>query len=226
MKRKVLFSILVFTLCICLVGCNKKEEKKEKESKITGGWEIEDSVKGPSISNDILKIYNNSGVDKNYELVALLGKQVVSGTNYMFLVKDGSIYKIIVVYNNLENKATVTSTIDFDITKYVNKDISNDGEKLLGGWNVDILSIEKVLDDDIQIAFDKATKEISGITYTPIGVLGHQIVSGTNYAVLAYGELSTKEENNGIYLLTLYKDLDGNSKIVSSAYIDLANFNK
>ena len=69
-----------------------------------------------------------------------------------------------------------------------------------------------------------------GATYKPIALLGTQLVSGTNYALLAFGTPSTKElvnnTNTGVYILTLYEDLHGTCEIVSSSYIDLSKYNK
>ena len=230
MKGKFIFGILLITMCIFIAGCNKKENAKEnekgnEEKTVLGGWTIDDVKEQSNINADALNTFKNVN-DKNYKLVALLGEQVVAGTNYMFLVKDGSSYKVIVVYNDLDNNSKITSTEAFDITKYVNKDISYKGEKVSGGWNVTIPTDEVKLDSEVQSIFEQATNEMTGISYSPINVLAHQLVSGTNYAVLAYGSLTTAEENNGVYLITLYKDLKGASKIASSAYIDLAEFNK
>lgn len=49
------------------------------------------------------------------------------------------------------------------------------------------------LDENTQPVFEKATETLNGITYYPLTVLGKQVVAGTNYAVIAYGTLSTKD---------------------------------
>ena len=64
------------------------------------------------------------------------------------------------------------------------------------------------------------------MSYKPLVLVGKQIVSGTNYAVICYGAPTVPDAKEGIYLLTIYEDLDGNGKFLSSAYIDLADFNK
>lgn len=221
MKRKILLSLLII-VCLLTVGCGKKEEVKEN---IVGGWEIDGTREMAIFDNDALEAYKRAN-DKGYQLVALLGKQVVSGTNYMFLVKDAGNYKVVVVYNNLENKSTITSVSDFDITKYVNEDISYKDESVVGGWYVDIPAGDIMIDSEIQSIFNEAMEKIQGAYYKPLGVLAHQVVSGTNYAVLAYGRINTTEENSGVYILTLYKDLNGTSEIVSSAYVNLSEYNK
>ena len=86
------------------------------------------------------------------------------------------------------------------------------------------------LDEKTQKIFDEASEKLTGTTYYPLTVLATQQVSGTNYAVIAYGTPSVKELVNdsttGVYILTLYQDLKGTSEIVSSSYIDLSEYNK
>lgn len=221
MKGKFLLSILLIAICVFLVGCGKKEA----EPIIDGGWEVDLLNERTIVEDDAIVAFKKAN-NKNYKLLALLGKQIVAGTNYMFFVKENSSYKVIVVYSDLDNNAKVTSTTDFDITKYVNENISYKNEDVVGGWYTDIPSKAVMLDEDVQSALDQAVNNLDEIDYMPIGVIGHQVVAGTNYAILAYGRVNDDEANDGVYLLTLYKDLEGNGKLVSSAYIDLADFNK
>ena len=218
MNKRLFISIIIFIFGMLLVGCNGNNKK-------VNSWDIDLVDKQAIISSEAMDVFNSVN-DNKYQVVALLGKQVVAGTNYMFLCKDDNSYKVMVVYNNLENKASITSISDFDVTKYTNENISNNYGNLSGGWYVDVPSKGVMLDEKIQTAFDEATSKITGATYLPIGVLAHQMVSGTNYAVLCYGKLATQEENNGIYLLTLYEDLHNTREIVSIAYVDLATFNR
>ena len=64
------------------------------------------------------------------------------------------------------------------------------------------------------------------MSFKPLVLMGTQVVAGTNYAVLCYGSATVPDAKEGIYLLTLYEDLEGNGELISTAYIDLANFNK
>ena len=82
-----------------------------------------------------------------------------------------------------------------------------------------------MLDQSIQSAFDKATETLIEISLNPIAVLGKQIVSGTNYAILCYGRI-TESSLYSIYLITLYEDLNGKAEIVSQAYVNLSDYNK
>lgn len=231
MKKKLLFSFLLLIALVIVVGCNKKEEEKEKS--LLGGWELLLTDKQVTIPEEVTKVFDAATKDyvgMDFEPVALLGTQIVAGTNYMFLCKGKPVvpnpetsYKIVVVYENLEGKSSIIHANDFDFVKYVNKNSINKYEELSGGWAVSMPEQGVKLEDKVQTAFDNASKKIQDAKYLPIGVLGKQLVSGTNYALLAYGSINNV---NGIYLLTLYEDLNGTQEIVASSYVDLAEYNK
>ena len=228
--------LLVLLLCLCVVGCGKKAEKKEekKEENLSGGWEIATEFETYLPIKDA-EIFYKATKDESEQVlpIALLGKQVVSGTNYMFLVQKDNEYYVYVIYENLENKLSITKKTKFELTKYTNENKELDSKASVGGWKVvvpeeDIPSMK--LDEKTQKIFDEASEKLTGTTYYPLTVLATQVVSGTNYAVIAYGTPSTKELVNdsttGVYILTLYQDLKGTSEIVASSYIDLTEYNK
>lgn len=226
--------LLVLLLCLCLVGCGKKEKKEEtKKESVTGGWKVPSEFE-TYIPMDAADLFYKATIDESEQVfpVALLGKQVVSGTNYMFLVQKDKEHYVYVIYENLEKETKIISKKKFDLTKYVNQNKEMDTKALTGGWKVEILKEDissMILDDKTQKKFDDAVSNITGQKYYPITVLATQVVSGTNYAIIAYGAPSTEEqvstENTGVYILTLYEDLKGNNKIVSSSYIDLSEYN-
>ncbi len=236
MKKKILVLTFVLMLSVLIVGCGK-EEKEENKPNMVGGWEIVLTEKEVGLEENELNIFNDAKSNYNsleLDPVAILGTQVVAGTNYMYLAKgyqkgeeDNATYKVVIVYKDLEGKSTITRVNDFDFTKYVNENIESSNEQLLGGWYTEAPGKLYMLDDEeVQESWDKATETITGMVYNPIAVVGKQLVSGTNYAVLCYGRASTNGNTDGVYLLTLYKDLKGTQEIVSHAYIDLADFNK
>ena len=228
MKKIIMFSLVV---CLCLVGCGKKSSPSNE---LVGGWSSNTDIKAVNIPEDASKAFTSATAEytgMTFEPIALLGTQVVSGTNYMFLCKGTTVtanpttsLKIVVVYNDLDNKSSVTAVKDFDYTKYVSKDIPTNTEQLSGGWTVNKDINGTTLSGDVKDAFDKATS-IVGAEYTPIAYLGDQVVSGTNYAVLSLAKTATAESIYSINVLTIYKDLNGDVKLSSVAYVDLADFN-
>lgn len=235
--KKLLVFLLAITTCIVITGCIKdKPEQKKKKEPAVGSWQTVFNNNDIYIDEEAKTVFENAKKDyttMELEVIELLAKQVVSGQNYMFLAKgytkgeeDKATYKIVVVYKNLENKSTITKVSNFDYTKYVNENIKNPNETLDGGWSVESPGKPIMLDEQLQAAFDNATNKLTGVNYSPITLLGTQLVSGTNYAILCYGKSTDENAKEAIYLLTLYEDLNGTQEIVSQAYIDLADYNK
>lgn len=227
--RKYLIGLFIFVSCISLVGCGNEKKEKKEENKTVGGWEILLTDKEVSMSEDELNIFNKAiskYTDSKLKPVALLGTQVVAGINYMYLVKDSSKYKVVVIYNDLKNNATVTNVKDFDITNYAGKEIPKEYEEAVGSWNVNSTGKALVLEDEkIEESFDKAISKVDSMIFNPICVLGKQVVSGTNYAILTYAKGNNSDTSVSIYVATLYVDLDGNAEIPYLAYVNLADFN-
>lgn len=229
MKKKLL---LILLLCICLFisGCKKEEENKRP---MVGGWELITNNIPQMTTPEIENIFMQAIVkydDLELEMVGLLAEQVVQGKNYMFLTKAAKrdnptpSFKIAIIYNDLDGNSTVTKVTDFDILKYVDNSIPNTSEELMGGWTVSMPSEPTFIEPDVQEKFEQAISKVQGKEYYPISTIAKQVVSGTNYLVLCYG----REDNGktGIYLLTLYEDLEGNRDIKTESYVDLLEFNQ
>ena len=232
--KRYLLTIFIFIECIGILGCEKQEDNK----KLMGGWENVLDNQDTHMSEDEINIFNKAKADyKDLELeaVAVIGKQVVAGTNYMYLAKgykkgeeEKTTYKFVVVYKDLKNNASITKVTDFDYQNYVNENKEGNTENLAGGWYSSSPGKPIMLAEKIQTAFDKATETLTGMVYKPIAVIGKQIVSGTNYAILCYGEPSVypNDSKTNIYVITLYVDLNDNSEIISSSYVALGDYNK
>ena len=223
MKKKVFLCLLVF-ICLLTVGCGKEKDK----DKVVGGYEIDLTTKQAHIEEYELNIFKEIKKDKykDLEVVALLGEQVVAGKNYIFLCKDNKEYKIVTIYKDLEEKVKVTSVKDFNPTKYANEKFEYNKNNLDGGIQVIIPPKGVELDEKVNTIFTTAMEKEKSGEYKPIGVVGHQVVSGTNYLVLCYGSINIEEPNTGIYMITLYEDLKGTSEVVSIAYIDISELLK
>ena len=220
--------LLVLVLSLCIVGCGKKKEVKPK----VGSWKIPSQFE-TYLPLDASELFYQATLNESEQAfpVALLGKQVVSGTNYMFLVQSNNEYYVYVIYQNLENKLSITSKKKFDLEKYTNVDKKMDNKDIVGGWSVEIKKEDissMILEEKTQKIFEAAADKITDKKFYPLTVLATQQVSGTNYAVIAYGTDKVENSNstNGVYILTLYKDLKGTSEIVSISNIDLSDYNK
>ena len=219
--KKIGILLLIGMVCLSLTGC-KKENKKEK-------WTVDMTKEEYSLEPDLVAIWNRAMKDhpeKKLKPIALLGKQVVAGMNYMFLCKDEDSYKVVVIYNNLEDQSSLTSVKDFDVTEYVNENKEHESDVMTGGWTTEVPDNLNVLDESIQDIWDHAMEKIVGVAYYPIIRVAHLDKSETNYAILCYGKLSTANEFTGIYLVTIQEDEKETAKLISTSYVDLAKFNK
>lgn len=219
--KKIGILLLIGVICLSLTGC-KKENKKEK-------WEVDMTKEEYSLEPDLVAIWNRAMKDhpeKKLKPIALLGKQVVAGMNYMFLCRDEDSYKVVIIYNNLEDQSSLTSVKDFDVAEYVNESKEQESDVMTGGWTTKVPDSLPVLDESIKDIWDSATEKIVGVTYYPIIRVAHLDKSGTNYAILCYGKLSTVNELTGIYLVTIHEDEKKTAELVSTSYVDLAEYNK
>ena len=222
MKKTIFIKVLMIILCLVLVGCEKKEDE---EKTVDNSWEFKASGAESMFDENLEKAFEDYTSEK-LKPIAILGKQIVAGTNYMFLCEAEKTYKVAVVYKDLEGKAQVTQVNKFDVKKYVNEDFGLEAEMLSGGWSTEVPGKPIMLEEKIQEAFDKATERLMGVSYYPIAVLAEQEKSGTNYAVMCYGRLSDQNATTGVFVLTLYIDKTDKPEVVSIAAVDLKDYNK
>ena len=247
MKKSIFIVFLTAILVIALLfltGCDDKKDQKIvlnsasiPEVPTVGSWETILTDAKVNMNEEVIKLFEEAKknyIDQELEAVALLGSQVVAGTNRMFLAKGykageekSANYKIVTIYTNLENKSEITNVTDFKFSLYTNENIEGNDDILAGGWTVTLPAEENKLDEKLQAVFDKATSTLAGIKYYPIAAVGKQPVAGTKYAILCYAVPSYGESERGtINLITIYEDLVGTSKILTQTYINLADFNK
>lgn len=104
-------------------------------------------------------------------------------------------------------------------------------ETILGGFTE---AEDKSLNDELISIFNKACEGQVGISLTPERLEGTQEVAGINYKFLATGVKTTNPPIRGSYLVTIYKDLEGNCSIADIETVtesedniegDIANYN-
>lgn len=219
--KKILFSFVMLFFFVFLTGCSKENNwvNNKESSKVVFIDEVKLSFE-EAINN-----YSN----KNLKPVALLGKQIVSGTNYMFLSKSEENnkvkYSVVTVYKDLENNSTVKNFFDFDVSKYTNEDISLDQETMLGSWKVEIPSKPIMLDEKVQSYFNDATSKIVGVTYYPIHLLAKKENDGFNYAIICYGKMSDLNSTVGLFVLNIHVDNNDKSEIKNISAVNLNEYN-
>ena len=141
--------------------------------------------------------------------------------------KDGEVtFKVIVVYEDLSGKAEIKEVRDFKVENFAGTDMGGNNKDVTGGWAASSECGESSLTEEEREMFNSATQKLLGVDYKPVAVLATQVVSGKNYAILSVGATVTENPIFNIYVVTIYKDLSGNSEVKSVAELDLSYFNE
>ena len=168
-----------------------------------GGWRLSEDG---AVTEEALSAFGKASealLGVNYTPVALLGTQLVNGTNYSLLCEAAAVtpnapvyYAVVTVYESLAGEAEVRNIVVLDLG-----DIAESGEirnsdlpegKMLGSWKAD---------RDTSVEIEDAVLH-----------LGSQLVSGTNHCVLCRGWV----------LNFVYEDLEGKTEITQTVPLDIA----
>ncbi len=240
-KLCVLLLAVAMILGISACGSNDQESESaadtdaEQTEAVSGGWELYDN-EANELPEDVQSAFDKAVEQfegSDLKPLAYIASQVVAGTNYMILCEVETVmeepvqsYQMVVIYADLQGNAEITQVNDFDLNAYVDggsADVS--AEQLSGGWTVAEDRASAVIPQDAKDIFDKAAAELDGNELEPMVLLGTQVVAGTNYAFLCHSTLQTEETINGIQVVTVYADLEGNAEITNICTVDPADFN-
>ncbi len=90
----------------------------------------------------------------------------------------------------------------------------------VGGWTVP----EKAeVTEDAQAAFDKALEGLTGVGYTPVALVGTQLVSGTNYCILCEARVVYPDAVPYYALVYVYADLNGGAELLDIVILDIGD---
>ncbi len=90
---------------------------------------------------------------------------------------------------------------------------------LVGGWT---FTAAPEMTEEAQAAFEKAFATEVGVVYTPVALLGTQLVSGLNYCILCSATVVAPDAQPTYKLVYLYQNLSGDVEILNIADLDLA----
>ena len=164
----------------------------------------------------------------SYEPVAVVAKQTVAGTNYVYLCKGTTVTKkpvsawyFMTIYKDLNKKVSIGSIKKMKVSKIkTNKDPR--GETAAGGFQiVGVKKKMKALSPAVRKVFNKATKKYTGFELRPIALLGTQVVSGKNYRILCYAKNHATKD---LFVVQIYKNASGKCKITSVKSLDLESY--
>lgn len=246
MKKVALLLSLALIAVGCLTACGGKkvEENKPETASIgsseivpgpvLGGWELNVDDTKAFLPEGFEEVFNKAMegyAGMSFKPVAYLGSQVVSGLNHMVLCQGTAVVpdaqpelKVVVIYQDLEDNAEIKNVTDFDLGKIAAQESTGTEAGLAGGWNVtDTFGVAN-MPADAQKAFDSALEGLTGVDYQPMALLGRQVVSGTNYAILCHGSTVTAEPVNNIYVVFVYEDLEGKASVNNIVCLNLTDF--
>ena len=166
-----------------------------------------------------------------YIPVAVIAEQVVAGTNYAYLCLGApddddqtASWYIVALYQDLQGNVSTLSIKDIELDNIeIISNIYNPA--FVGAWTAkESEDAGSVLPAEAEAAFEAALNGYTGVGYTPIALLGTQLVSGTNYKILCFGTLVTKDPVTSWYVLDIYKDPDGNCSVTDAQIFDLTDY--
>ena len=220
-----LFTVTLGMLCAAsIMGCGAKANNTESQATtasqestltkeaeeisetnestpITGGWAINNDFDGIDDAN-AMSAFEKATEDLDgyrYDVAAVLGSQIVAGTNYSYLcraemaVPDAKPeYVILKVYEGLEGNAEITGSLRL-----------LEGKE---GWEYNDANPYMDENEEVNDAFDKALEGLTGVEYKPIAYIGHK---DNSYAVLTKITITSVEPLTSLSMVYITKTDSG-----------------
>ena len=239
MIRFVSVLLVVLLLGCALTACASPKKAEEPspsslEGEKVGAFELNGDLKAAELPERAQNAFDKATADYTESVltpVALLGTQVVAGTNYSVLCltapENGpTSLAVATIYEDLSGNASVQGLIPFPLEEYAAVEENAGGTEALlaGGWAVNQDFAEATLPANVQKTFDLALDGFTGSGFVPVALLGSQIVAGTNHALLCLRTPVTAEPAPQICVLTLTEGLDGSGTIFSICDVDISAF--
>ena len=230
MKKSLIAMLLA--LSMCFVGCSNQsvmeddeeilEELEDEDEELAGGWNIVDAPQA-TLSEEDMQMFNYATMG-NVSPVALLGTQVVSGTNYCFLAKNVN-YQIVIIYKDINGNVSLLNDVDFNC--HSKKFVKDNEDVVDGGWQVAEQTYANPSKEEYEV-FNPAVEGLIGTKYELIATLETQVVAGMNYCFIAKSSVETDDPEGyyDIVLIFAYQDLNGNVELTDVVTMDLGYFNQ
>lgn len=233
MKSFLSMLLCIALIVLCFAGCksvpvnqDNPESTTSTEENFAGSYSIDSAVAG-TLPASAQKAFDEAEKPDgaSYTPLACIGAQVVAGTNFCILASSAPVVpnaqsKLVAIYlyQPINEKATITDIVDFNLINYLeDKKVTKEVKELAGGWSI----IEGGTFDSMPEAFEKSSKEAikkyTSVRLEPLAILGTQVVAGTNYAVVCKGALPSGQAN--FYVAVLYAGVDGTNEIISTCPI-------
>ena len=211
----------------------KEGEKEQAENKsnspLVGAYNtnlISFSLKdNPDAMNAFEAAFPNGYNYTHYEPIALLGTQVVSGTNYLYLCKstwtdyqENVSFVLLQIYQDLSGKSEVMGSAIL----FPTEESREEGEDYID--NTGSYLPENI--PAIQNAFNEAVKDNENVSYIPLAYIGKHTQEGKpeEDVIFTAKKSKGKDAKTNYELLYIGKDKDGKAKLVKTEDVQFPDF--
>ena len=212
-------------------GATKEKEQAENNSDapLVGAYNtnlVSFSLKdNPDAMNAFEAAFPNGNNYTHYEPIALLGTQVVSGTNYLYLCKstwtdyqENVSFVLLQIYQDLSGKSEVVGSAIL----FPTEESREEGEDYID--NTGSYLPEKI--PAIQNAFNEAVKDNENVSYIPLAYIGKHTQEGKpeEDVIFTAKKSKGKDAKANYELLYIGKDKDGKAKLVKTEDVQFPDF--
>ena len=127
--KKLVKAAAMLTAAACIISAaivpvmaESEVETGSEEVVLLGGWELPGDIQVTDEAKSALEGAAQESADVSYEPVALLGTQIVAGTNYCLLCRKSSAesgaipgYSLVYVYENLQGESEIIEVDELPI---------------------------------------------------------------------------------------------------------------
>ena len=161
----------------------------------------------------------------HYEPIALLGTQVVSGTNYLYLCKstwtdyqENVSFVLLQIYQDLSGKSEVMGSAIL----FPTEESREEGEDYID--NTGSYLPENI--PAIQNAFKEAVPDNENVSYIPLAYIGKHTQEGKpeEDVIFTAKKSKGKDAKTSYELFYIAKDKDGNAKLVKTEDVQFPDF--
>lgn len=212
-------------------GATKENEQAENNSDapLVGAYNtnlVSFSIKdNPDAMNAFEAAFPNGYNYTHYEPIALLGTQVVSGTNYLYLCKstwtdyqENVSFVLLQIYQDLSGKSQVVGSAIL----FPTEESREEGEDYID--NTGSYLPENI--PAIQNAFNEAVKDNENVSYIPLAYIGKHTQEGKpeEDVIFAAKKSKGKDVKTSYVLLYIGKEKNGKAKLVKTEDVEFPDF--
>ena len=228
MKKRILGVMATVTVLSVVLSACGKNAGGSKEEPLDGGWSNYNDIETAVLTDESKEAFDTAMASYDgdeLEPAALLATQIVAGKNYAYLAKakDKADWYVVVVYQDLQGNASVTSANEINTGNPMTTEPAPK-EHIVGGWAIEPSGDLNTLPTEIQDAFKSAAEEYEDVFLTPLAILETQVVAGMNYTILCHGVTSGDDPVEAIYFATFYVDPQQKGRITDAKMMDFLSY--